>query len=579
MAVSKLDIYWSNVIEGGADPQSLFYHTRHKFTIEHKVVASAGTIISPTDGQEYHLFLVYTLTVNKYAGANITSSTPSTQYIALRFNNQGVPIASFFPTYVDIEGRSYIACSTKLTTLATGTYGVDRTFDSVQYQMNQDIEYRLKTLSFSFRIIPQREVTFDNTAGKAPATLTIGSTTLTAPGGQKVSTSCDNNAAARFAVDATVTYSHHFTGWKQGPSIISTAQSTTRTITADTTLAPQWDENPTFTVEAPPTATIRVTMAWTIDGKTTTEPTVSIAPGSSQPFPRPPSPASVAMTIAAQMVYPSTFVAWTRDGNRLGSPSSSSGTITSPVAGSTYSLIARTPYTVTIKAPAGIAIDYTFGIDGEEVASGTVASGSSRPVSLYRETDGNMTLVLEASPFDYRTFGGWTKDGAVIDRWSNPATLVANEAATYSCLISPGGDTPSSGELLCGRYGELLFADPTKPSTSHTVRLSADFKVSGHTLTSMITRVGEAEYETTQSIDSDFTRTRILSFPAIGGTPAGALLYADKVIAGTLPRLIKVMLHCQVPEHEYSVSVTIDGEEVYAEQNLSGTFSKTLEVD
>ncbi len=282
---------------------------------------------------------------------------------------------------------------------------------------------------------------------------------------------------------------------------------------------------------------------------------------------------SGSVTVTAQLLTGHTFLNWLRNGSNEGTSPSKTLTV---YEGDTLTCSTQITYKVTLIAPDAHTIAYTAAIDGTEQTSGTVSAGATKVISLTRASSGNMTLVLELSGFSLDTFGGWTKDGTLIDRWSNPATIIANEEATYSCLIGPASSA-SSGGLLYGRYGTLLYADTLKAATSHTIALSASFKVSGHNITCQIHRADEpATNATLTDNDPDFTATRTLTWPATG-TNSGRLLFADKKVTAK-SRLFKVLFHCNNPVHNYDITLKVDGQTVYSASNLSGTFSKTLEV-
>ncbi|MEG2613753.1 MAG: hypothetical protein RR996_01800 [Alistipes sp.] len=230
-----------------------------------------------------------------------------------------------------------------------------------------------------------------------------------------------------------------------------------------------------------------------------------------------------------------------------------------------------------IVAPSATDIQYKLGVDSTAVEQGTVLRGGSKTISFWRASNNNMTLVLTASDWNIDTFGGWTRDGTVIDRWSNPATIIANTSATYSCIISSTPRPPSNNELLCDRYGALLFAGISS-SARHTIAVTATYDDGGtvHIISSEVGLLGH-EVKTEENISSSWTKSvsfDIGMFPT-DATTAGRLLYADKPIA-LHPPLARVFFHCQVDTHKYSVEVTLDGVTVYHEYNLSGTFSKSF---
>ncbi len=266
------------------------------------------------------------------------------------------------------------------------------------------------------------------------------------------------------------------------------------------------------------------------------------------------------------------FVYWEQDGVKV---STAISAYFDPPEDHTYiTPIWTDKYAITIIAPQEAAITYRVGLSSEELYPSTILpAGESVTLRVYNlsNTD-KMTLNLELDyrDFDLDTFKGWTKDGTVIDRWSNPATIVAAEAATYSCIIGEAVTPTDTGALLYGNYGELLYAGDTTPGESHTIEVQATFTDSGHNITFEVgTESGLEHIETTFSKSVTITDTTSES--------TGGLLYADKVLSAK-PFLAKVFFHCQVPEHMYSVIIKLDGTQIYSEDYLSGTFSKTFEI-
>lgn len=76
--------------------------------------------------------------------------------------------------------------------------------------------------------------------------------------------------------------------------------------------------------------------------------------------------------------------------------------------------------------------------------------------------------------------------------------------------------------------------------------------------------------ETDPGVPTDKNITLTLEAP-----DTGALLYADGKTPD-IPPLVRVAFHCQQAEHQYAVTVTIDGTQVDAQTNLSGPYSKTF---
>lgn len=282
------------------------------------------------------------------------------------------------------------------------------------------------------------------------------------------------------------------------------------------------------------------------------------------------SGSSVTVSHASTASSAKSFVRWTT--STAASSPSASFTITVADSMTVTSNWAVTQMDFTVSAPSKSAIAYTVGINGSVYASGSVSAGSSKLIHVDFEAGQSVTLVLEASAFDYRTFQGWTQDGTVIDRWSNPATVIATNGATYSCTIGPG--TSTTGALLCDRYGNLIYADVINPSGSVGISVHAAFAASTtHNMTLTIQPIGGSTTTRTKSgITFDYTGT--VPLPAAGHN-TGQLIYADGITPNV--RLIRIEFHCQNAAHMYDIDVTV-GTTHETFSDISGTFSKTYEV-
>lgn len=425
-----------------------------------------------------------------------------------------------------------------------------------------------------FRVISLVDVTIDNS--QSPIALAIsGAATTTVAAGETAKLSLETGAKLTLALSTDLTYQKQFVAYKVGSTTKGTSTTLANyTVTGGETITVTWQNNPTATLKAPDNANLTATLTW---GSPTQTNTISASAGSSETLYIPPKNAQLVLSCTA--INGAEFYKWLRNGSSTAITDNNPSTAFSPASGDVYSCTTRTPYTVTIKAPSGITLAYTFGLDGTQQANGTVSAGSSKSVKLYRESGGNMTLVITASPFSLDTFGGWTKDGVVIDPYSNPATIIANEAATYSCLIGQASTpTTSYGSLLYGKYGTLLYAKTLKAAASHTINLSADFEVSGHIITCSITKPSEAQETSTTEITNTFSRTKTISFPATGSNN-GKLLFADQTapLPATQRRLVKILFHCDNAVHKYTLTLKL-GSTVIFSDTLSGTFSRTIEV-
>ncbi len=279
---------------------------------------------------------------------------------------------------------------------------------------------------------------------------------------------------------------------------------------------------------------------------------------------------------------------WWRDWNTAGSGRTASVGTTDRgdfiTANLNYSNATSYNYTITFKvlgtrhtcyvaAPQNATISYTLGQAGTLVTSGTISPGTTQAINTY--ADDKRTLVLEVSDFNPTTFQGWTQNGTLIDRWSNPATIIVEEGATYTCSLLDQEPTPepstATGQLLHGRYGTLLYAGD-KTTTTHTVSISADYgRANG--MHNIAWSIGEASG--TEDNSYSIEKTTVITHTRY--TASGTLLYAD-TRPRSIPNLVKITCHCEVPEHPYDISIKVDGTTVYQETDLSGTFSRTIEL-
>ena len=211
-----------------------------------------------------------------------------------------------------------------------------------------------------------------------------------------------------------------------------------------------------------------------------------------------------------------------------------------------------------------------------QITSGTVSAGASKILALsYEDGTGGVTVVLTASSFDIETFSGWTKDGVIVVRWSNPATIKAETSCTLSCAFGSTGGT-STGAILCDRYGAILYGDSGAASTSATIAISATYRDGSHNITWAIHKVGEIEDDQLVEAVTALNVSKSLTWES-GGSGSNMPLYADRKIA-VLPKLFRVRFNCQVAEHVYDVTIKKNSATIYSETYLSGTFSRTFEL-
>lgn len=434
-------------------------------------------------------------------------------------------------------------------------------------------------------------VTIDNAAGTAPAQYTTSegaSGTVAAGATQAIQAAIGGTVAVSTVRD---TYEKRLDGMTCTAGTPASTSSTEATfaIAKAGAITLNWEAQDSCDFLAPTGCSYRVTVTW--GGATVA--THDLAAGERctvyLPSTKPTVTASNCRLAEDYFFYQ--WVATTASGSTiiLSAPVTFAGTFAAPASGRTYHPRLRHPFTVTIVAPGKTAIAYHFGLDGKtyrddngEQLEGTIPAGTSRDFTLYRETDPgvttdkNITLTLEAAAFDYRTFGGWTRDGTVFDRWSNPAITTANEPATYSCAIGETGGGDVDG-LLCddtSSSAPLLYADgPARHPKTHTVQVSAAYEGGSHYID---WEIGDHSGQH-EDIETNWDKTVAVQIGgASGDAPdTGALLYADGKTTD-IPPLVRVAFHCQQAEHQYAVTVTIDGTQVDAQTNLSGPYSKTF---
>lgn len=428
-----------------------------------------------------------------------------------------------------------------------------------------------------FRVLSYHDVTVDATG--SPFAINVSAPfTASVAAGTKQTFTVEGEPKVTVKVAGDRSYGQYFLrydldGVSTGHTSASVAYSFT--VSGDHTIKAVYGNHPRATLAAPEGASATAHVRYKNDAGTYVDgPTFSVAEGQTATFPVAAN-ADPQLVVAWTLAEGAEIETWLDNGSELTSLTGSSGTITNLWGGHIYTVRLQYPFYVDIVAPSGVTIGYTFGRDGEHVKSGTVYGGQTAHVKLYKGGTGNMTLVLEANPFDAKTFGGWTKNGTIVDRWSNPATLIANDPATYSCIIGEAPEPETgSGKLLCGKYGTLLYAgNPT--TKSHTVALKATYRGTGTHNVSWSLGDESGYEEAVTGLTKSVAVSKTL-FPG-GSSVGGRLLFADHAVREA-PWLIRATFHCEVSEHEYDVTLSVDGVEVYSATRLSGTFSKTLEV-
>ena len=245
---------------------------------------------------------------------------------------------------------------------------------------------------------------------------------------------------------------------------------------------------------------------------------------------------------------------------------------------------------LTVEAPAESDIAFWIGHNGRIVHSGTVYKNASMTysVALYGGL-GGATVVLECKSFSVDTFEGWTKkekvDGEwtgaeIVDRWSNPATIIVDSECILSCVIGSSGIEESSCNLICDRYGNIIYSDKTELTRTVSVEIDANFydKDTTHGMTCVVKNVNTGVEESIGEVKGDsYKKTASIALIYPIGTGSDTPIYADRKIY-LKPRLASLAFQCQDSEHMYSVSIKINGQEVVSDSYVSGVFSRTFEV-
>jgi hypothetical protein len=240
-------------------------------------------------------------------------------------------------------------------------------------------------------------------------------------------------------------------------------------------------------------------------------------------------------------------------------------------------VLRRINISTAIVAPSGCDVEYVFFYDGYKEGSGIVYRGESYAKTIV--TDGRPVSVhLVAINLGEQTFLGWTKDGEVVDRWSNPVILPIEASCAISCVTGEKEDQPlGSQEILCDRYGNILYADRSADRLI-SVKILAEFtdEITHVMSWSLRPNRGESLEGEGEEVNPTFSLEKDI-LVAGRGSGSGNPIYDDKKVE-RIPNLVSVKFRCQEEEHEYNTTIEIGGSTVYHQEKLSGTFEKTFEV-
>lgn len=427
-------------------------------------------------------------------------------------------------------------------------------------------------------------ITIDNSAGGTDVTATITTaldviTPQMVAAGESVSLELLSGDTVALNCANIYGYESTFSGYYSGTTALSSLAAYSFVVTAESTITVKWTENYKNTITSPTVGdlTLTFTAQWVgSDGVTYTH-AETVAPGESGTLYNPTN-SGVLLLAYSGGTDTAGLDCWTEDGEKLAEYYKTSVNI-GGTSGVTFSAAVGYYVSPAFKVPfSGCKITYTIGQNGSTIRSGTCTSTSAQKVgtTIYRVVGlngteyKNVTLVLEATFPDGYKFTGWTRDGSVIDRYSNPGTFSCPTGdSLWSFTAKETATTIGGTGLICNDSGELLYADPL-PETTHSVTLKMTFSSGTHNITWTIGDESGTEKSTTSI-------SKTVSVTAGGsGSDSGALLYADGVIDDSDGPTVSISGHCQNSAHNYDVSVSVDGSVIYTESDLSGTFNKTI---
>ena len=258
------------------------------------------------------------------------------------------------------------------------------------------------------------------------------------------------------------------------------------------------------------------------------------------------------ITISSTLTSGYTLKSYTINGVSQGS---SATYLHSVVDGDVISAKLTKTITITIKAPSAGKVSYVISRDGS-YTDGTVNAGQSKSVSLSDVEMAFAQLSLTFTPtntdFDLARFGGWTKDGEVVERYANPASLQVEGGETVSCeiLSEPAhdaeteyGNSSHKGRILYGKSGFPIMSTKGGSSASYAI-LYADKQLTmeeGDTLVDgKICRIYQVSLKLTMTNGETNHYPQITITPLNGGTLYEGVLTAKK------SRASSVELTCEI---------------------------------
>lgn len=258
------------------------------------------------------------------------------------------------------------------------------------------------------------------------------------------------------------------------------------------------------------------------------------------------------ITISSTLTSGYTLKSYTINGVSQGS---SATYLHSVVDGDVISAKLTKTITITIKAPSAGKVSYVISRDGS-YTDGTVNAGQSKSVSLSDVEMAFAQLSLTFTPtntdFDLARFGGWTKDGEVVERYANPASLQVEGGETVSCeiLSEPAHDTETEygnsshkGRILYGKSGFPIMSTKGGSSASYAI-LYADKQLTmeeGDTLVDgKICRIYQVSLKLTMTNGETNHYPQITITPLNGGTLYEGVLTAKKSRASSVELICKI---------------------------------------
>lgn len=272
---------------------------------------------------------------------------------------------------------------------------------------------------------------------------------------------------------------------------------------------------------------------------------------------------------------------------------------------------------MAVLALTGISqVDYEVCVDGEKITRfpGTVTEGNGHLLTdIVINNNGTWpTIHLKATVKEGYVFDGWWRSeysegrGEVLldpnalettilfDPYVNPPTFFSDPYFFAKAIKE--GEQKGSGQLLCDNYGKLLYDDgeqvTLRAERNAVINLNVHYhdndEYSNHSVTGYI-KGGNTEHEIDETIDEpgSVSKSATCTFPAVVvgsryGIGSGKPIYFDKGVNSLTKCLVTISVRCQIAGHRYDIAITASEngstKELYRQNNLSGTFTRTFEV-